>query len=76
MKNHLLFCSILLLTLRCASFVVRKQFCHQNSIDKHDCTSCFTKNRLLPLLQTGHISTYPKESIPRSQSFNSHRFTD
>ena len=35
--------------------------------------SCFTKKWLLQLLKERYINTYPKEYIPRSQNFISHR---
>ena len=54
------------------------QFCHQsyqNSIEKHECTFMLHKKRDNYYKKKKKIvKTYPKESISRSQSFNSHLF--
>ena len=39
---------------------------YQNSIDKHDCTFMLPKKVTIATIR--YINTYPKESIPRSQT--------
>ena len=47
---------------------------YQNGIDKHNCTFMLYEKVTIATIKKRYINTYPKESIPRSQNFNSHRF--